>query len=66
MKLHRALGLRAYSRTDFLLDEEGRAWCLEINTLPGMPPGSLLPKEAAAIGMSYPELCQKILDLSLT
>lgn len=66
LKLHRALGLRAYSRTDFLLDEEGRAWCLEINTLPGMTPGSLLPKEAAAIGMSYPELCQKILDLSLT
>ena len=66
LKLHQALGLRAYSRTDFLLDEEGRAWCLEINTLPGMTPGSLLPKEAAAIGMSYPELCQKILDLSLT
>ena len=65
LKLHRALGLRAYSRTDFLLDEEGRVWCLEINTLPGMTPGSLLPKEAAAIGMSYAELCQKILDLSL-
>ena len=66
LKLHRALGLRAYSRTDFLLDEEGRAWCLEINTLPGMTPGSLLPKEAAAIGLSYPELCQRILDLSLS
>jgi len=65
LKLHRALGLRAYSRTDFLLDEEGRAWCLEINTLPGMTPGSLLPKEANAVGLSYPELCQKILDLSL-
>ena len=65
LKLHRALGLRAYSRTDFILDQEGRAWCLEINTLPGMTPGSLLPKEAAAVGMTYPELCQKILDLSL-
>ena len=65
LKLHRALGLRAYSRTDFMLDEEGRVWCLEINTLPGMTPGSLLPKEAKAVGMSYPELCQKILDLSL-
>lgn len=65
LKLHRALGLRVYSRTDFILDEEGRAWCLEINTLPGMTPGSLLPKEAAAIGMSYPDLCQRILELSL-
>ncbi len=65
LKLHRALGLRAYSRTDFMLDEEGRPWCLEINTLPGMTPGSLLPKEAKAVGLSYPELCQKILDLSL-
>lgn len=66
LKLHRALGLRACSRTDFLLDEEGRIWCLEINTLPGMTPGSLLPKEAAATGISYPALCQKILDLSLS
>ncbi len=65
LKLHRALGLRAYSRTDFILDEEGRPWCLEINTLPGMTPGSLLPKEAKAVGLSYPELSQKIQDLSL-
>lgn len=65
LKLHRALGLRAYSRTDFILDAEGRTWCLEINTLPGMTPSSLLPKEAKAVGLSYPELCQRILDLSL-
>jgi len=65
LKLHRALGLRAYSRTDFILDEKGRIWCLEINTLPGMTPGSLIPKEASAIGMSYPALCQRILELSL-
>lgn len=63
--LHDALGLSAYSRTDFLLDEEGKAWCLEINTLPGMTPASLLPKEAAAAGIEYPQLCQKIIDLSL-
>lgn len=65
LRLHRALGLRAYSRTDFILDGDGRAWCLEVNTLPGMTPGSLLPKEAAATGLAYPALCQKILDLSL-
>lgn len=65
LKLHRTLGLRTYSRTDFILDGKGRIWCLEINTLPGMTPGSLIPKEAEAIGLSYPELCQRILDLSL-
>ena len=65
LRLHRALGLRAYSRADFILDSEGRAWCLEINTLPGMTPASLLPKEAAAAGLSYPQLCQRILELSL-
>lgn len=63
--LHRALDLRAYSRTDFILDGEGRAWCLEINTLPGMTPASLLPKEAAAAGLSYPQLCREILELSI-
>lgn len=65
LRLHRALGLTAYSRADFILDGEGRAWCLEINTLPGMTPASLLPKEAAAAGLRYEELCQEILDLSL-
>ncbi len=65
LRLHRALGLRAYSRADFILDAEGRAWCLEINTLPGMTPGSLLPKEAAAAGISYSQLCERILELSM-
>ena len=65
LRLHRALGLRAYSRADFILDADGRAWCLEINTLPGMTPASLLPKEAAAAGLNYEALCQEILELSL-
>ena len=60
LKLHRALGLSVYSRTDFLLDGEGRPWCLEVNTLPGMTPTSLYPQEAGAVGMSYPDLCEKI------
>ena len=65
LSLHRALGLTAYSRADFILDDQGQAWCLEINTLPGMTPASLLPKEAAAIGMEYEELCEQIIALSL-
>lgn len=65
MKLHRGLGLSVYSRTDFILDAAGDAWCLEINTLPGMTPASLLPKEAAAVGMDYETLCRTIVELSL-
>lgn len=60
LTLHRGLGLAVYSRTDFLLDAEGKAWCLEINTLPGMTPTSLVPQEAAQVGLSYADLCEKI------
>lgn len=65
LKLHRALGLSVYSRTDFILDKEGRAWCLEVNNLPGMTPASLIPKAAAIEGLSYAQLCEKIVELSL-
>ena len=65
MQLHRTLGLSVYSRTDFLLDEAGKLWCLEVNTLPGLTPASLLPKEAAAAGIPYGELCEEIIRLSL-
>lgn len=65
LRIHSALGLSVYSRTDFILDQEGRAWCLEVNTLPGMTPNSLIPKAAAIAGMSYAELCEKIVMLSL-
>ena len=65
LKLHKALGLAVYSRTDFILDAEGRAWCLEVNTLPGMTPASLIPKAAAEAGIGYGELCEQIVLLSL-
>ena len=65
LKLHRVLGLSVYSRTDFILDSEGKAWCLEVNTLPGMTPTSLVPQEAAQVGLSYGELCEKIVEESL-
>lgn len=65
LRLHRALGLSVYSRTDFLVDEDNRPWCLEVNTLPGMTPTSLVPKEAAAAGMNYEELCETIVQESL-
>ena len=65
LKLHKALGLSVYSRADFILDEEGKAWCLEVNTLPGMTPTSLVPQEAAAVGMDYDTLCETIAEESL-
>lgn len=64
-KAFRALRLRGYARFDFILDGEGRPWCLEANTLPGMTPTSLLPQEAQAVGISYPALCEIILRLAL-
>ena len=64
-ELHKGLGLSVYSRSDFILDENGQAWCLEINTLPGMTPTSLVPQEAAQVGLNYGELCEKIVELSL-
>ena len=64
LKIHNALGLSVYSRVDFMLDGAGNAYCLEVNTLPGMTPNSLIPKAAKVEGMSYGELCEKIVNLS--
>jgi D-alanine-D-alanine ligase len=61
---HRSLGRTVYSRIDFLLEKDMNAYCLEVNTLPGMTVTSLLPKAAAAVGLSFPQLCQKIVELS--
>lgn len=60
-----ALGLGAYSRMDFLLDEKNQMYCLEANTLPGMTPTSLLPQEAQAVGISFEELCERLIGSSL-
>ena len=60
-----ALGLSVYSRADFIVTEDGTAWFLEINTLPGMTPTSLVPQEAEAVGISYGELCERIINASL-
>ncbi len=59
------LGLSVYGRIDFLLTEQGDAYCLEANTLPGMTPTSLLPQEAAVTGCSYEQLCDTIIHLSM-
>lgn len=57
---HHAVKAGSYSRVDFRLDHAGRPWCLEVNTVPGMTRTSLLPQSAAAVGISFPELCDRI------
>jgi len=65
VKFHHAMNLSVYSRTDFIMDENGDFWCLEVNTLPGMTPNSLLPKAAKYAGFSYEILCEQIIQLSV-
>ena len=61
----KALKLRGYARIDFRLTSEGEFYCLEANTLPGMTELSLIPQGAAAMGISFPELCERIVRLAL-
>lgn len=61
----KALRLNVYARMDIMMDEAGNIFCLEANTLPGMTPTSLMPQEAKAVGISYNELCEKIIMLAL-
>ncbi len=60
-----ALDLRGWARIDFMRDRAGNNWLLEANTAPGMTSHSLMPKSAAAFGVSFEELCWRILELSL-
>lgn len=66
LAVHKTLHLAVYSRSDFILSKSGTIYCLEANTLPGMTPTSLLPQEAAAVGVDFGALCDMIIELSLT
>lgn len=59
LRAFKVLKLRNYGRVDFILARE-QLWCLEANTLPGMTATSLLPKAASAVGIGFPELCDRI------
>ena len=60
-----AVGGRDYARVDVMVRASGEPVVLEVNTLPGMTETSLLPKAAAAAGLNYAELCQRMVDLAL-
>lgn len=59
-----ALGCRGWGRVDLMLDKAGRPYLLEVNTSPGMTDHSLVPMAAKAVGMSYEDLCVRILELA--
>lgn len=61
VRTYLTLGLSGVARVDVMLDEADQGYVLEANTVPGMTPTSLVPKAAAAVGISFPELCEKIL-----
>ena len=64
LRVHRSLGLRDYSRVDFMGDRKGGLWCLEANNLPGLTAASLVPKAAAAAGIPFPELCDRLVRIA--
>lgn len=65
LSVHRLVGLRDYSRTDFIVTKGGRPTILEVNALPGMTPTSLLPDEAQHAGISYEALVERLLQYAL-
>jgi D-alanine-D-alanine ligase len=65
VRVHNALGLRDFSRVDYRIGEDGVPLCLEANTLPGLTGTSLLPQSAAAIGIAFDDLVDRICQLAL-
>lgn len=61
----RSCGTEVYGRVDVMLRGDGEPFVLEINTIPGMTSSSLLPKAALAVGIEFPDLCVRIIELSL-
>uniref|UniRef100_UPI004055C1A2 D-alanine--D-alanine ligase family protein n=1 Tax=Candidatus Electronema sp. TaxID=2698783 RepID=UPI004055C1A2 len=65
LRAHTALQLRGCSRTDMIIREDGEIFLLETNTIPGMTPTSLLPQAAAQIGLDFPALLDRLIELAL-
>ncbi len=66
LSVHRLLGLRDYSRTDFIVTDHGRPTILEVNALPGLTPTSLVPDEAAHAGISFEALVDRVLQYAVS
>ncbi len=66
LNIFKKLGLEVYGRVDFIMDSNENIYCIEANSLPGMTPTSLLPQEAEANGINYEQLCEKIVEHTLS
>jgi D-alanine-D-alanine ligase len=64
IKVYKAIGCQGFGRVDMIISN-GKPYVLEINTIPGLTPASLFPKEAAAAGITYPELIEKLINFAL-
>ncbi len=62
LKVYKAVGAKGFGRVDFILKKGKEPVVLEINTIPGLTPASLLPKEAKAAGITYPQLLDTIIE----
>jgi len=65
LSVHGLLGLRGMSRSDFILTRDGRPVFLEVNTIPGLTPNSLLPKAALAAGIPFPEVLTRLVESAI-
>lgn len=65
VRAHSALGCRGVTRSDFILDDKGHFYFLELNTIPGMTPTSLVPQSAGVAGLSFGKLLDKLIELAL-
>jgi len=65
LSVHRMIGLRDYSRTDFIITSEGRPYILEVNALPGLTPTSVLPDECRSVGISFETLIERLITLAM-
>ena len=66
VKAHKVLQLHGYSRSDMIIDRDNTIYILETNTIPGMTQTSLLPQSAAAHGLDYPQLLERLIELGMT
>lgn len=65
LSIFKKLELKVYGRVDFIVDSNENIFCIEVNSLPGMTPTSLLPQEAYAANITYEDLCERIINLSI-
>ncbi len=65
LKAHQVLGCRGFSRTEIIIDRKGNPWLLDVNTIPGLTKISLFPDAAKAAGISFSDLCAKLIELGI-